>query len=273
MVLVLGAFAAVKLGGPGADVKSEALASPATSGAPVLEEPVVVPPNVAVRLLRVDTEPPGAVVKENGRQLCSTTPCRVALLGPDAATRHKLTIDKPGFKTAALDIDETQEKALAKLEFAMSDGPHVDAPAQPVAATEAPVVPPPAPTHLDAPVTAATVAGSVAPPPPPPVATAAPVAATGPMQFGEGMNRPTMLSGQNVVYSREALEAKVEGLILVKCTIQPDGAVNGCRIIRGLPFMDQPVLAAMATRRYTPILYQGKAIAVDYVFNIKLKLP
>jgi hypothetical protein len=36
--------------------------------------------------------------------------------------------------------------------------------------------------------------------------------------------------------------------------------------------MEKPVLDALATRRYKPILFEGKPVAVEYVFAIKLVL-
>jgi protein TonB len=37
--------------------------------------------------------------------------------------------------------------------------------------------------------------------------------------------------------------------------------------------MDVAVLSALETRRYTPVMWQGKPISVSYNFNIRLELP
>jgi len=104
-----------------------------------------------------------------------------------------------------------------------------------------------------------------APPPPPPPSNQV-------LPFGEGMNRPQLLAGPEPVFPREALEARVEGTLLAKCVITPEGALTGCRIIKSLPFLDQPVLAALAQRRYTPVSFQGRPVAVEYVIPFKFKL-
>ena len=103
-----------------------------------------------------------------------------------------------------------------------------------------------------------------APPPPPPTNQVLP--------FGEGMNRPQLMGGPQPVFPREALEARVEGTLLAKCVITTEGALTGCRIIKSLPFLDEPVLKALAQQRYTPVSFQGRPVAVEYVIPFKFKL-
>ena len=92
------------------------------------------------------------------------------------------------------------------------------------------------------------------------------------LPFGEGMNRPQLVSGPEPLFPREAREAKVEGTLLARCVITTEGALTSCRIIKGLPFLDQPVLDALAQRRYTPVSFQGRPVAVEYVIPFKFKL-
>jgi protein TonB len=91
--------------------------------------------------------------------------------------------------------------------------------------------------------------------------------------FGAGMNRPSMTSGRDPIYTKEALAARVEGLMIVRCTINITGAITNCRVIKELPHMKQAVLDALYSRRYTPVTFNGQPVNVDYVFNIKLVLP
>lgn len=104
-----------------------------------------------------------------------------------------------------------------------------------------------------------------APPPPPPPSNQV-------LPFGEGMNRPQLVGGPEPVFPREAREAKIEGTLLAKCVITTEGALSGCRILKSLPFLDQPVLEALAQRRYTPVSFQGRPVAVEYVIPFKFKL-
>jgi serine/threonine-protein kinase len=95
----------------------------------------------------------------------------------------------------------------------------------------------------------------------------------GPVPFQEGMPRPVELQGKEIVYTREALAARVEGTMLVKCVITKTGAVENCRIIKGLPHMNETVVQALRSRTYKPITLQGKPVAVDYTFSIRLVAP
>ncbi len=87
------------------------------------------------------------------------------------------------------------------------------------------------------------------------------------------MTRPTKLSGSDPVFTREALEAKVSGVMIVKCVITTAGSLTNCRVIKGQPHMDQAVLSALSTHRYSPVLFQGQPVSVEYVFTIRLVPP
>jgi periplasmic protein TonB len=93
------------------------------------------------------------------------------------------------------------------------------------------------------------------------------------LPFQDGMTRPTLLFKVDPAYTREAREANVEGLILTKCVITATGALQRCRIVRGIPMMDQAVLSALAQWRYSPVLYQGKKTAVEYLIPLRLVAP
>jgi len=110
----------------------------------------------------------------------------------------------------------------------------------------------------------------------PPAAAATsntPTAAPAVLPFGPEMTRPTLVSGGELVYPREAMVAGVAGTIIAKCTITTEGTVRDCRIIKGLPFLDKATLDTLATRRYSPVMRQGKTVPVEYVFNLKVAPP
>ncbi|HMJ11978.1 MAG TPA: TonB family protein, partial [Polyangiaceae bacterium] len=93
------------------------------------------------------------------------------------------------------------------------------------------------------------------------------------LPFGPGMTRPRRLAGRDPAYTRAALMARVEGTVLVQCEITLQGRLQSCRIVKGQPHMERAVLDALATHRYTPVMYQGRTVAVRYIFNIRLVLP
>jgi serine/threonine-protein kinase len=131
------------------------------------------------------------------------------------------------------------------------------------------------PLAKSAPASAAVAENIPVPAAPPNVPAPAAPAATVPsvLPFGPEMSRPALISGGELSYPREAILAGVSGTIIAKCTITAEGALRSCRIIKGLPFLDKAALDVLATRRYSPVTYQGKAVSVEYVFNLKVAPP
>jgi hypothetical protein len=60
--------------------------------------PSATPPEPKGTVVHFVTEPPGASIKENGKELCAPTPCDVTFKGDDATKAHKLSIEEKGFK-------------------------------------------------------------------------------------------------------------------------------------------------------------------------------
>ncbi|MFP2934558.1 energy transducer TonB, partial [Pyxidicoccus sp. 3LG] len=105
--------------------------------------------------------------------------------------------------------------------------------------------------------------------------TAALAAARGDvLPYNEDMPRPEMEDQtKDIIYTREAMAAKSEGVMIVKCTITSKGRVQNCRIIRAVRYMEKPVLEALQSRTYKPVIYQGHAVNVDYTFSMRLVAP
>ena len=95
----------------------------------------------------------------------------------------------------------------------------------------------------------------------------------GPVEFNDTMTPPQKVAGPDPVYTSQALEREVEGMMIVKCVVSTQGVVRNCRVMKSLPFMDRAVIEALEKRRYTPALLRGQPIEVDYTFKIKLTLP
>jgi len=91
--------------------------------------------------------------------------------------------------------------------------------------------------------------------------------------FGMGMSRPELLSSAPLIHTPEALAARVQGVIIAKCTLTCLGEVKDCRILKPLPHMDQAALSVLTSRRYKPVHYLGRAITVSYVFALRIHPP
>jgi TonB family protein len=114
------------------------------------------------------------------------------------------------------------------------------------------------------------LAAGEAPPPPQPVAA---LEITAPEFDGGSMTAPVMLSGPAPEYTTDALERGVEGTMTLRCVITAQGTVRGCKVTKGLPFMNRACIEALEVRRYKPATQGGKPLDVMFTFNIRLKLP
>lgn len=93
--------------------------------------------------------------------------------------------------------------------------------------------------------------------------------------FGVGMVRPTWKTNPAPIWSREAAAIKVQGTALVKCVVNLEGRLQNCRIVKGLPFMDQSIVETLTKEWQTngPIMYQGRPAFVDYVIPVHIVAP
>jgi periplasmic protein TonB len=92
------------------------------------------------------------------------------------------------------------------------------------------------------------------------------------LPFGPGMMRPTQIAGATPTYTREARAARVEGKVLVRCVISITGEVQNCQVIKGVPMLTEIVLESLRSSRFTPVQYQGRPQAIQYLFTFNFKL-
>ncbi|PTL77530.1 TonB family protein [Vitiosangium sp. GDMCC 1.1324] len=248
---------------------------------------------------RLMSQPTGARVVYKGQER-GTTPLLLEIpkeKGQDTVTAE-FTFSLDGYQTETVITGGSGEVVFAqKLQRARGGGSSRSASASRVehasgtagesstvaasGSMSAPVMlesdPPPAPVPASAPSqveqkAAPATPGSLAVPV---MALSKGVAPTGdgPVPFQDGMPRPVEVEGKDIVYTREALSARVEGTMLVRCVITKKGSVENCRVIKGLPHMNEAVVQALQSRTYKPITLQGKTVAVDYTFSIRLVAP
>ena len=93
------------------------------------------------------------------------------------------------------------------------------------------------------------------------------------LPFGAGMSRPVKLSGADPSYSPQAIAARVEGKVLVRCVITVGGSVEQCQVLKGVPLLTEIVLGALRETRFRPVEYLGHFQAIQYLFTYNFKLP
>jgi serine/threonine-protein kinase len=263
---------------PSAQVPTASVTAAVAVALPASADPPKLGPGI--RIVTVESDPPGASVSDQGVEVCMQTPCRVYWAGASADAEHRLTLSKRGLKPIVVLVAPGQDKVLGKLEMPAVDWAAAAA-AQPAQERAGYAPDPYGSARPEAPPSAAPVATAAptataapaAPTTPTAIAAAEPVAAADPGHTDESTTKATRVSGAQPGYPREAREAKVAGTVVAKCQISASGAVSGCRIIKPLPFMDQPVLAALGTWKFAPATRGGQAVAVDQVITIRIVPP
>jgi serine/threonine-protein kinase len=111
---------------------------------PLMEAPAPPPAPTAVLVkVRVNTEPDGASVKEDGVELCSSTPCDILYKGSDAeaAREHRLTFLHAGYRSETKNVRVGDSPVNVKLAV-IPAGPRYVAPAAAAPRGESPTLPP-----------------------------------------------------------------------------------------------------------------------------------
>jgi periplasmic protein TonB len=112
-------------------------------------------------------------------------------------------------------------------------------------------------------------AGMIAPPDAPPAAPPAPVA---PIRIGGDIRPPTKIRDVAPVYPRLAIEARVQGVVIVEADISAEGKVTEARVLRSIPLLDRAALEAVRQWEYTPTLLNGVPRPVVMVVTVNFFL-
>jgi eukaryotic-like serine/threonine-protein kinase len=275
--------------------QAQVVTTPAPTPAPapvvVAPKPAEPPPAPEKKMVRfhVSTEPAGAHVFIGRHDMGSTPTVFEIPAGGDGMASAEMVLVLEGYPTQAITSGgsgdvvvnaKLQKKVVMRVEKPVpltkreEEREREEGKAAPVAvraeaaaavARGATTQPQPQPASLGA------TAAKPAPAPPAPVVAEAPRDV---VPFGEGMTRPVLMQpGRPITYTREAIAARVEGVSIVRCVITAEGAVERCKVIKPLPFMDEPVLEHLQSQRFQPVTYQGKPVSVGYNFSVRLTLP
>jgi periplasmic protein TonB len=92
--------------------------------------------------------------------------------------------------------------------------------------------------------------------------------------FGAGMTLPgyDKAALMSDVYTTEARLAKVQGSMIVRCSILPNGTVRNCTVLKGLPYLSDEVVEKLEALVVSPVTFQGAPVGVKYTFNFSFVL-
>jgi protein TonB len=106
------------------------------------------------------------------------------------------------------------------------------------------------------------VVGGLPDAPPPPQA----------VRVGGQIKEPKKLKNVPPVYPDIAKQARVQGVVILECTISPQGKVTDVKVLRGIPLLDQAAIDAVKQWVYTPTLLNGVPVPVIMTVTVNFRL-
>jgi len=106
------------------------------------------------------------------------------------------------------------------------------------------------------------VVGGLPEAPPPPQA----------VRVGGQIKEPKKLKNVNPVYPDIAKQARVQGVVILECTISPQGRVTDVKVLRGIPLLDAAAIEAVKQWVYSPTLLNGVPVPVIMTVTVNFRL-
>jgi TonB family protein len=92
------------------------------------------------------------------------------------------------------------------------------------------------------------------------------------VRVGGAIREPRKLKNVSPAYPDIARQARVQGVVILECTIGRDGRIEKVRVLRGIPLLDAAAMEAVKQWVYTPTLVNGVPARVIMTVTISFKL-
>ena len=92
------------------------------------------------------------------------------------------------------------------------------------------------------------------------------------VRVGGQIKEPKRLVDVRPVYPDIAKQARVQGIVIVECTIDGQGRVVDAKVMRGIPLLDQAAIDAVMQWVYTPTLLNGVPVRVIMTVVVNFRL-
>lgn len=267
-----------------------ASSEPATAAAPSTQSATTSTPTTDTPakaagpiLFRINSIPTGATVRVGSRVVGQTPTIFSVDADESGEATAELTLELKGYQTITFiatspgprfDLVQRLQKGAGRVSLptvassrTMAESATVEAPAS---------SPAPAPEEVESPVfvpvslPAANATSAVAPASSAPASPVAAPRTGGTVSLEALTTQPKLLEAPPPRISESARIARVEGTAVAHCVLTAQGVLARCRLIKGLPLMDEAILESLDKRRYEP----GRVgpTAVDTELNIFVKV-
>jgi protein TonB len=85
--------------------------------------------------------------------------------------------------------------------------------------------------------------------------------------------QPVKTRNVEPIYPEPARRARVEGVVIIECTIDPKGRIANAHVLRGHPLLDGAALDAVQQWVYRPSLLNGAPVSVVMTVTVNFKIP
>ena len=93
----------------------------------------------------------------------------------------------------------------------------------------------------------------------------------GPVKIGGNVKEPRLISSVLPVYPIGAIQAGVQGDVVIQTTIDKDGKVVEMHVVSGPTMLRQAALDALRRWKYEPSMLDGQPVAVQMQVTIKFR--
>jgi len=88
----------------------------------------------------------------------------------------------------------------------------------------------------------------------------------------QGIKEPKKTRNVPPVYPRNAIEQRVQGVVILEAVISPTGCIRSVEVQRGVPALNWEAIRAVMRWRYTPTLLNGVPVPVIMTVTVNFKL-
>jgi TonB family protein len=92
---------------------------------------------------------------------------------------------------------------------------------------------------------------------------------------GNGVTTPRLLRQVKPAYTSDAMRAKVQGTVLLQCTVMTDGSVSDIRVLRSVDSvfgLDQEAIKAARQWKFAPGTRMGQPVPVEITIELSFSL-
>jgi protein TonB len=95
---------------------------------------------------------------------------------------------------------------------------------------------------------------------------------SGPLTISSGVSKGLLLAPIQPIYPRIAVQARVEGTVILTATIDKQGRITGLQVLSGNPMLTTAAVDAVKEARYKPYLLNGQPTDVVTTISVTFRI-